>query len=42
MKQKGANVKEVVYKPGGGYRFQFLDPDGNCMGIWGEWPKEEK
>jgi hypothetical protein len=28
MKQKGADVKEMVYKPGGGYSFQFVDPDG--------------
>jgi predicted enzyme related to lactoylglutathione lyase len=41
MKQKGADVKEMVYKQSGGYSFQFVDPDGNCMGIWGGWPKEE-
>ncbi|MBW5448908.1 hypothetical protein GE107_22975 [Cohnella sp. CFH 77786] len=33
MKQKGADVKEMVYKPGNGYSFQVIDPDGNCMGI---------
>lgn len=37
---KGANVREMVYKPGGGYSFQFTDPDNNFLGVWGGWPKE--
>ncbi|PWW05096.1 putative enzyme related to lactoylglutathione lyase [Paenibacillus cellulosilyticus] len=40
MKGKGADVKEMVFKEGGGYSFQFVDPNGNCMGIWGGWPEE--
>jgi predicted enzyme related to lactoylglutathione lyase len=40
MANKGANVKEMVFKPGGGHNFQFVDPDGNYLGIWGGWPKE--
>jgi predicted enzyme related to lactoylglutathione lyase len=34
-------MEEMIYKPGGGYSFQLLDPDGNRLGIWGGWPKEE-
>jgi len=37
---KGADVKEMIYKPGGGHSFQFLDLDGNLIGVWGGWPKE--
>ncbi|MCC2684310.1 MAG: hypothetical protein K0R75_1209 [Paenibacillaceae bacterium] len=41
MIQKGGDVREMVYKKGGGYSFRFVDPDGNCLGVWGGWPKEE-
>lgn len=41
MIQKGVEVQEMVYKQGGGYSFQFFDPNGNHLGIWGGWPKEE-
>jgi predicted enzyme related to lactoylglutathione lyase len=41
MIQKGAKVKEMVYKEGGGYSFQFFDPSGNHLGIWGGWPKDK-
>lgn len=40
MKHKGAEVHDMVYKEGGGYSFQFHDPNGNHLGIWGGWPKE--
>lgn len=42
MNQKGVEVKEMVYKQGGGYSFQFFDPSGNFLGIWGGWPKENE
>jgi len=41
MTQKGVEVQEMVYKQGGGFSFQFFDPNGNYLGIWGGWPKEE-
>lgn len=42
MIRKGVEVQEMVYKPGGGYSFQFKDPDGNQLGIWGGWPKDDE
>lgn len=42
MIRKGVEVREMVYKKGGGYSFQFFDPSGNHLGIWGGWPKEEE
>src|SRR5690242_2106176 len=41
MVNKGVDALEMMYKPGGGYSFQFFDPNGNHLGIWGGWPKEE-
>jgi hypothetical protein len=41
MVRSVAQVEEMIYKQGGGYSFQLLDPDGNRLGIWGGWPKEE-
>ncbi|WP_274654720.1 VOC family protein [Paenibacillus humicola] len=41
MIRKGTQVEKMVYKKGGGYSFQFADPEGNRLGIWGGWPKEE-
>jgi predicted enzyme related to lactoylglutathione lyase len=40
MAQRDVIVHELVYKPGGGYSFLFLDPDGNRIGVWGGWPKD--
>jgi predicted enzyme related to lactoylglutathione lyase len=40
MIERGGDVREMVYKKGGGFSFRFLDPDGNCLGVWGGWPKE--
>jgi len=40
--QKGIEVGEMVYKQGGGYSFQLVDPSGNLLGIWGGWPKEDE
>lgn len=42
MTRKGADVKEMVYKKGGGYSFQFIDPNGIQLGIWGGWPEEDE
>jgi len=40
LKQRGADVGELVYKPQGGYSFTFRDPDGHMGNLWGGWPKE--
>ncbi|MGN7360225.1 VOC family protein [Paenibacillus sp. SAF-054] len=42
LSQKGVQVGEMLYKPGGGYSFQIVDPNGNLLGVWGGWPKEEE
>ncbi|GAA0383688.1 VOC family protein [Paenibacillus motobuensis] len=42
MIQKGVEVEEMAYKQGGGYSFQFFDPSGNYLGVWGGWPKENE
>ncbi|TDF96292.1 VOC family protein [Paenibacillus piri] len=41
MTRKGVQVQDMIYKQGGGYSFQFFDPDGHLLGIWGGWPKKE-
>jgi predicted enzyme related to lactoylglutathione lyase len=41
MANKGAEVREMTFKPSGGHNFQFVDPEGNCLGVWGGWPKED-
>ncbi|QGQ99464.1 hypothetical protein EHS13_33690 [Paenibacillus psychroresistens] len=42
MVTKGANVKAISFKPSGGHSFHFVDPDDNCLGIWGGWPQEDQ
>jgi catechol 2,3-dioxygenase-like lactoylglutathione lyase family enzyme len=40
LRQKGAALGEMVFKPQGGYSFTFRDPDGHIGNLWGGWPKD--
>ncbi|PZD96490.1 VOC family protein [Paenibacillus sambharensis] len=40
LKNKGAELGEMIYKPQGGYSFTFRDPDGHVGHLWGGWPQD--